>query len=380
MLTRRALNLNIHAPNLAHPVADPHLDPFAGRRVGDPSRVGYPSRAPPPPPRTPMRATPAQRVRALAHPTTRDPRAPRARHRDIRASNASNEDADARTSNELEPIDARANAYEVLRVRESANDQEIRAAYLSLSKAYHPDVRRASIVDDSQAMINRAYDALLEPTSRRKLDDALREARKKVDGRRGDGTTAVKPGLVGPIVSNEVVVLDVCQADACATDAVETTVDSIRQWARTLAFTSELPLPLPLSVDDLPAGARLAFMRYSAGEGLREAGALCMEVAEEAFGTRVIVKRSFAKSSEASRGEIPGEARVMASFIEEFKFFISGVDARTVTESKPRGLGGIGSAVAAFFLPGLPIFGATRSAPGGAYTAYNLRHDAKHID
>ena len=297
------------------------------------------------------------------------------------ARKASIDDADA--SNRLEPIDARANAYEVLRVRESANDREIRAAYLSLSKAYHPDVRKASSVDDSMARINRAYDALREPTSRRKLDDALREARKKAgkNGARGDGMTAVMPGLVGPIVSNEVVVLDVCRAEACAVDAAETTVDSIRQWARTLAFTSELPLPLPLSVDDLPAGARLAFMRYSAGEGLREAGALLMEVVEdEAFGTRVIVKRSFAKSSEASRGEIPGEARVMASFIEEFKFFIRGEDERKVTETKPRSLGGIGSAVAAFFLPGLPMFGATRSAPGGAYTAYNLRHDAKHID
>jgi len=328
-----------------------------------------------------MRATRARPLptRVLFSPSIT--RRVRSTRRPVSASEASSDDADA--SNRLESIDARVNAYEVLRVRETASEREIRAAYLSLSKAYHPDVRSASTVDDSMTRINRAYDALRTPTSRRKLDDELRVARKKAlkNGARGDGTTAVTPGLVGPIVSNEVVVLDVCRAEACATDAAETTVDSIRQWARTLAFTSELPLPLPLSVDDLPAGARLAFMRYGAGEGLREAGALCMEVVEdEAFGTRVVVKRSYAKSSEASRGEIPGEGRVMASFIEEFKFFIRGEDERTATESKPRSLGGIGSAVAAFFLPGLPMFGATRSAPGGAYTAYNLRHDAKHID
>jgi hypothetical protein len=33
--------------------------------------------------------------------------------------------------------------------------------------------------------------------------------------------------------------LDVCKIEECAVDAAAEMIDSIRQWARTLAFTSE---------------------------------------------------------------------------------------------------------------------------------------------
>ena len=293
------------------------------------------------------------------------------------AATSSNDDTDAR-------IDA-ATAYDVLGVRENASKDEIRRAFLRMSKTYHPDVRRAMGDDDGMmAKVNWSYAKVFDDDARRKYDAKLRESRKG-DGkmkRVSDGVTAIYEGLVGPIVNDELASLNVCKLDECAVDAATEMIDSIRQWARTLAFTSELPLPLPVSVDDLPTGARLAFMRYDSTEGLREAGALRLEVLETSKGTKVSVSRSFAKASRAAKFEIPGEGRVLSAFMSEFKFFLGEDKKRTrkVEEASDDFVGAFKSAFAAFILPGLPMFGATKNAPGGAYNAYNLKHDAKHID
>lgn len=297
-----------------------------------------------------------------------------------------NGDEKVNPSNDQPPkIDASASAYEILNIRPTASKDEIKRKFLSLSKRYHPDVR--SVVDGSMEAINAAYEKLTNEDARAEYDAELakqrRESRKR--NKFSDGATTVYEGLVGPIVSDIRASLDVCEGDECELGVAERMVDNIRQWARTLAFTSELPLPLPLSVDDIADGARLAFMRYSIDEGLREAGALLIEVEEEATGTRVVVRRSFAVSSGAAKQEIPGEGRVMTSFLEEFNYLIGDGGEQTESalygeEEEPRGLGGIGSAIAAFALPGLPLFGATKSAPGGAYKAYNLKQNAKHIE
>jgi hypothetical protein len=123
-------------------------------------------------------------------------------------------------------------------------------------------------------------------------------------------------------------------------------------------------------------------MRYDSTEGLREAGALRLEVLETSEGTKVSVSRSFAKASRAAKFEIPGEGRVLSAFMSEFKFFLGEDKKRTrkVEEASDDFVGAFKSAFAAFILPGLPMFGATKNAPGGAYNAYNLKHDAKHID
>ena len=90
-----------------------------------------------------------------------------------------------------------------------------------------------------------------------------------------------------------------------------------------------MQVPLPVSVDDLPTGARLAFMRYDSSQGLREAGALRLEVLETSEGTKVSVSRSFAKASRAAKFEIPGEGRVMSAFMQEFKFLLGEDEKRT---------------------------------------------------
>jgi|MDSW01.2.fsa_nt_gb curved DNA-binding protein CbpA len=325
-----------------------------------------------------MRAT-AARIEPLRTSSRVANRARAPRRRRARAAAAStigdaNESTDAAT------------AYDVLGVRENATKDEIRRAFLRMSKTHHPDVRQTSGDDDGMmAKVNSSYAALFDDDARRKYDAKLRESRKgdaKMK-RASDGVTAIYEGLVGPIVNDEMASLDVCKIEECAVDAAAEMIDSIRQWARTLAFTSELPLPLPVSVDDLPTGARLAFMRYDSSQGLREAGALRLEVLETSEGTKVSVSRSFAKASRAAKFEIPGEGRVMSAFMQEFKFLLGEDEKRTrkVDEASDDDfVSAFKSAFAAFILPGLPMFGATKSAPGGAYNAYNLKHDAKHID
>ena len=315
------------------------------------------------------------RTRTRAKTTRRGRRATR---RDASREEMDREDDD-------DDFDDERSAYEILGVKETASRDEIRRRFVAMSKMYHPD---ATATTDGAMMrrINEAYASLSRDEERRAYDGSLR-AKRATRGRKGtknDGRTMIYEGLVGPIVSDELLSMNVCDGDACPADVAETMVDSIRQWARTLAFTSELPLPLPLSVDDVPAGARLAFMRYSSSSGLREAGALCIEVERDDAGTRVCVSRSFERASSAARTEIPGESRVLASFVDEFRYLLA-EDAATTPRLRRRGgeqdwLGEIGGAFAAFILPGLPMFGATSRAPGGAYAAYNLKNEAKHID
>lgn len=330
------------------------------------------------------RATTTATTRATATATASTRR--RAR-RATRRRAASRGNADFEKDENVDDDDDARSAYEILGVKPTASREEIRRRFVSLSKRYHPDLRAESSRDDGTMMrrINAAYATLSSDDERRAHDASLRaKPRKKND----DGRTVIYEGLVGPIVSNEVASMDVCPADACPADVAETMADAIRQWARTLAFTSELPLPLPLSVDDVPGGARLAFMRYGANSGLREAGALRIHVAEDDAGTRVLVSRSCERASSAARMEIPGESRVLASFMEEFRYILAEDAAATSAATAGRRrrsdeqdwFGDIASAFAAFILPGLPMFGATGRAPGGAYAAYNLKNEAKHID
>ncbi|URD92589.1 DnaJ domain [Musa troglodytarum] len=59
--------------------------------------------------------------------------------------------------------------YEVLRVRETATAGEIKAAYRSMAKRFHPDVTADGRVDDF-VEIHRAYEALSDPVARARYD------------------------------------------------------------------------------------------------------------------------------------------------------------------------------------------------------------------
>ena len=61
-------------------------------------------------------------------------------------------------------------------------------------------------------------------------------------------------GLVGPIVSDELLSMNVRDGDAAVPPDAAGTMVIPSDSGRTPAFTSELPLPLPLSVDEYPRG------------------------------------------------------------------------------------------------------------------------------
>lgn len=316
------------------------------------------------------------------------------------------------------------NAYEVLGLGTGATAQEIREAYRELQKVYHPDVYRGEDGPRISARINLAYEILTSAEDKRELDGKLKARGKTMDG--FGGNIVNRPGIVGPIRGKLLESLQVCgEVDECAVVDPEVLTDQIREWGRMLAFTSEMPLPLPLQCDDVPSGLKLALVKYSDG-AIREVGALtiCVIVqsspsnpgsgesyssaadgqpleldgtspapaaaeaaAEEEVGgvdnamVEVQVMRKWAEGTQAgSDTELPGEGRIIANFKEEFTFLMSETDAESGGDGKTKKTGalflaGVPAAVASFALPALPFFGSTRNVtPGGAYNAYRIRN------
>ncbi|CAL0301746.1 unnamed protein product [Lupinus luteus] len=73
-----------------------------------------------------------------------------------------------------------ASLYEVLRVEQDASPMEIKSAYRSLAKIYHPDtaVQRLPVYDNGRDFIEirNAYEALSDPSARAMYDLSLMAA------------------------------------------------------------------------------------------------------------------------------------------------------------------------------------------------------------
>lgn len=63
------------------------------------------------------------------------------------------------------------NYYEVLGVEENATQDQIKAAYRSLVKSYHPDVNAAPNASTFFRLIREAYETLSDPSKRRDYDN-----------------------------------------------------------------------------------------------------------------------------------------------------------------------------------------------------------------
>ena len=317
-------------------------------------------------------------------------------------------------------------AYEILDVRDDATAIDIKDRYRDLQKRFHPDVSG----DDPEvlgrsAAINRAYELLIDKDRRRDLDDALMRAN---GGKRRDRTThggggaiASAFGLVGPLRERLLARMDVCggfdpDARACDLNVVAELTEAIREWGKMLAFTSEMPLPLPLRCDDVANGLRVAFVTFADDE-LQEVGALCITVEKTSTskrpageeegeeergegdggaasdGVEVKVRRTWSEKASGADGgrggvrfrggpgdALPGEGRVLACFAEEFNFLdvddhLSGgkKNAGGKSANDDRGwFGNIVSSVSSFALPVLPMLGGGKVAPGGSYDGYRI--------
>lgn len=67
--------------------------------------------------------------------------------------------------------------YDELEVSQRASAETIRAAYLSLSKRYHPDVAKFPNAAARMKLINAAWEILGDKEKRKAYDAKLREAR-----------------------------------------------------------------------------------------------------------------------------------------------------------------------------------------------------------
>lgn len=65
------------------------------------------------------------------------------------------------------------NYYEILEISENASSNEIKRAYYSLCKKYHPDINPGTA--NIFCNINDAYETLIDPAKRKKYDESLKE-------------------------------------------------------------------------------------------------------------------------------------------------------------------------------------------------------------
>eukprot|EP00240_Pyramimonas_obovata_P004953 CAMPEP_0118921818 /NCGR_PEP_ID=MMETSP1169-20130426/977_1 /TAXON_ID=36882 /ORGANISM="Pyramimonas obovata, Strain CCMP722" /LENGTH=413 /DNA_ID=CAMNT_0006862609 /DNA_START=77 /DNA_END=1318 /DNA_ORIENTATION=+ len=251
----------------------------------------------------------------------------------------------------------------------------LRANYRRLQKAYHPDVYADG--GERSKLLNTAYATLIDPTKRMEYD-------RGIGARTG---TAYKPtlqtmdGLVGPIVEGDFIAEETfdCSEMYSEKDAMcnvagedfEEAVTFIRQWAQTLAFGAQVPLPMPLQCDNIEDGARIAVISTEANRIVSMGeitfvvvNAMDMSDGREAPTPTVQVRRRVPKSAQSER-PLPGEERIMKSFRKTM--------TRLRGEAPPRGLrlSGVFASLAAGAI-GLIPWGSNESSADG-FDAYYLR-------
>jgi DnaJ-domain-containing protein 1 len=303
-------------------------------------------------------------------------------------------------------------AYAALEIPDDASSTQIRASYVALQKKFHPDVYAGDDASKRSSDVNRAYEILVDDVKRADLDAAIRRLGKT--RRREESATLIPAtGIVGPLRAALLHKMDVCGAEVhgleeCEADVVWRMTESIREWGKMLAFTSELPLPLPLQCDDVENGVRLAMVTFE-NSVVREVGALVITVEvvgleDDLYGTSQLA--GFEDSSPSSEHKVevrvsrrwqevanpmayqsnplPGEGRILANFAEEFAFLkeaeLAGSPAASsatagVAEKKASPLNEMFSnavsAISSFALPILPMLGSS-NPKGGAYEGYKI--------
>lgn len=291
--------------------------------------------------------------------------------------------------------------YEVLEVDSNASAEEIRIAYKNKMKVFHPDVVKDKNSNGKAAFeINKAYVLLSE--KREQTNSLLSAFSRSKGGRNNNGKTKEqKEGVVGPMSEYLLAELVVCGSvddkglsEECSIDVQEIIVDEIQQFCSVLAFSSEMPLPMPIQVDRLENGVRMAFVRWDFDtKNLEQVGSLWFEYDTD-DGMVKIARRWQKGETKGKRDELPGEKRILEDFYEQFKYLKSvGMDGlrgededgnamATREKEEQKGMKGALAMAMAFALPVLPTpptFG-KKVTPGGAYSHYAIKKNHKITD
>ena len=290
--------------------------------------------------------------------------------------------------------------YEVLEVDSNASAEEIRIAYKNKMKVFHPDVVKDKNSNGKAAFeINKAYVLLSE--KREQTNSLLSAFSRSKGGRNNNGKTKEqKEGVVGPMSEYLLAELVVCGSvdeglsEECSIDVQEIIVDEIQQFCSVLAFSSEMPLPMPIQVDRLENGVRMAFVRWDFDtKNLEQVGSLWFEY-DTNDGMVKIARRWQKGETRGKRDELPGEKRILEDFYEQFKYLKSvGMDGlrgededgnamATREKEEQKGMKGALAMAMAFALPVLPTpptFG-KKVTPGGAYSHYAIKKNHKITD
>ena len=75
-----------------------------------------------------------------------------------------------------------ADYYKILQISRTATTTQIKTAYKKLSRKYHPDISEDPNASEMLVKINRAYEVLKDPTTRKIYDQHGEEGLKRNEG------------------------------------------------------------------------------------------------------------------------------------------------------------------------------------------------------
>ena len=301
-----------------------------------------------------------------------------------------------RAAGDLGPIEDDAeDYYDVLEATPADSIDTLRENYRRLQKRLHPDVAGslpASV--ERSAQINIAYTVLSDPAQRATYNSKLSGVRAKGAraggrGRRSGATPTRREGLVGPLRSERLLatLLPRRAPDSDLLSGFELR-DSVREFARTMAYAADLPLPLPLQVDDTPSGVRIAMLRTANNGGLASVGELLVDVLESeecdvevdlnarTCDWRVSVIRRWPDNGSDDDVQLPGEGRILQALKREFRHLLTVSGAEPQRSSGGFTMPGWLSAMGAWALPALPLVPLGQDA-GGMLSGYYLQRSCR---
>jgi hypothetical protein len=300
-----------------------------------------------------------------------------------------------RAAGDLGPIEDYAeDYYDVLEATPADSIDTLRENYRRLQKRAHPDIVGSASVERS-AQINVAYTVLSDPAQRATYNAKLsgvraRGARAGGRGRRSGATPTRREGLVGPLRSERLLatLLPRRAPDSDLLSGFELR-DSVREFARTMAYAADLPLPLPLQVDDTPSGVRIAMLRTANNGGLASVGELLVDVLESeecdvevdlnarTCDWRVSVIRRWPDNGSDNDVQLPGEGRILQALKREFRHLLTVSGAEPKRSSGGFTMPGWLSAMGAWALPALPLVPLGQQDSGGLLSGYYLQRSCR---